>query len=109
MDLRPERLAGLAAAVFPVFERSGAHSEFRRDLFLSCACSQSLIQQQLAQMSLLIIEKWRIVPYGLDQKMAKGAQKGPLPPLFAWTFEYFAEMVLPFSLILPWQVVGNWI
>jgi hypothetical protein len=81
IDLRPEGLAGLAAVVFPVFERSGADSEFRCNLPLSRARSQSPVQQQLAQTRLPIIEKWRIMPYGLDQQMAKRAQKEPLPPI----------------------------
>jgi len=82
MDLRPERLGGLVAVVFPVFERSRADVKPRCNHFLRRTDSQSLIQQQLAQWPLLTIERGRILSYGLDQQMAKGAQKGPLPPIF---------------------------
>ena len=36
MDLRPERLGGLAVVVFPVFERSGAYAESRCDKWFHC-------------------------------------------------------------------------
>ncbi len=81
-DLRPDGLGGAIAVVFPVLEASDAHSKCFRNFILRCSQRQTFIQQQLAQWSFLVGKRWRIVPYGPDQKLAKRVQKPPLPPTF---------------------------
>ena len=82
----------MIAVVFPVFETSDARSECFRNISLRQTGSQSLIQQQLVQRSILIVKRWRIVPYGRDQKMAKGAQKGQDSLL-----RHYSAIILTFS------------
>jgi hypothetical protein len=72
----------VAAIVFPILQGSDAHPKFVREAFLRYAYLQPSLQQQFAKWLFLFGKRRRIMPYGLDHKMAEWARKQPLPPRF---------------------------